>query len=157
MKRNLLYGVLAVAGLSLLACQNMEQDLSEAVNVPDTRTVFYAEIEQSEDTKVYADEDLMILWHADDRISIFNRYTYNLEYRFGGETGANAGAFWAVPNDDMIVGNALDAIYAVYPYDEQTSISNQGVLSVSLPEKQEYAENRYIRLKKNIEAYKKLG
>lgn len=145
MKRNLLYGVLAVAGLSLLACQNMEQDLSEAVNVPDTRTVFYAEIEQSEDTKVYADEDLMILWHADDRISIFNRYTYNLEYRFGGETGANAGAFRAVPNDDMIVGNALDAIYAVYPYDEQTSISNQGMLSVMLPEKQEYAENSFGR------------
>ena len=49
----------------------------------------------------------MVLWHADDRVSIFNKYTYNQQYRFTGNTGANSGSFTKVPNDDFITGNIL--------------------------------------------------
>ena len=58
---------------------------------PDLKT-FYATIEEDA-TKVFADEKLRVLWDADDRVSIFDHYTFNEEYRFTGETGANAGWF----------------------------------------------------------------
>lgn len=108
---------------------------------------FFASLEQPVDaeTKVYADENLMVLWHADDRVSVFNKYTYNQEYRFTGETGANAGSFSKVPNDDLIVGNELPAVYAVYPYQSSTTISNQGILTLSLPSEQTYAERSFGR------------
>lgn len=132
---------LLCAGLlvgSCLACTPREADIQVIGD-----HFFYATLEQpaGPDTKVYADEDLMILWHADDRVSVFDRYTYNQEYRFTGETGDNAGTLAKVPNDDLVTGNALDHIYAVYPYQASTRISNSGILTVSLPSEQIYAEN----------------
>ena len=94
-------------------------------------------------TRVYVDNDLMVLWHANDCVSIFNKYTYNQEYRFTGKTGANSGTFSKVPSDDFITGNALDYVYAVYPYRESTEISNQGVISIELPTIQSYSENSF--------------
>lgn len=52
---------------------------------------FHATTGASEDlgTKTHADGQYHVLWHADDRVSIFNKYTYNQEYAFTGETEAN--------------------------------------------------------------------
>jgi len=146
MKRFLLWGIAATLGLSLLSCENGENDLmDEPVYKPDDSVVFYAEIESSEDTKVYADEDLMVLWHAEDQIGIFNHYTFNQPYLFQGETGANSGAFKIIPVDDFVTGNYLPLIYAVYPYDPATGINNQGELNISLPSTQAYAEKSFGR------------
>ena len=139
-KQILFKGILAVIGLSLVSCQSKEiefEDLPDQDDAP----VFHASMEEvgSPESKVYVDENLMVLWHADDRISIFNKYTYNQQYQFQGETGANAGVFKKVPGDDFVTGNALPAIYAVYPYDEGTTISNDCVLSMNLPAIQRYA------------------
>ena len=136
-----LFGAGILVGLSL-ACTRVETD------VPITgRDIFHASLEQPAETgtKVYADEDLMLLWHADDRVSIFDKYTFNQEYRFTGETGANSGSFAKVPNDDFNVGNELPVVYAVYPYRASTSISNQGLLSLTLPSVQEYAFRTFGR------------
>jgi hypothetical protein len=136
-----LFGAGLLVGLSL-ACTRAETDL------PMTgRDLFHASMEQPTEagTKVYADEDLMLLWHADDRVSIFDKYTFNQEYRFTGETGDNAGSFEKVPNGGFIVGNEIPGVYAVYPYLSSTSLSNQGVLTVVLPSEQTYAVRSFGR------------
>ncbi len=145
MKQILLRTCLA-AGLASLAlsCSLQEFDILDAFSPGDR---FYARIESSDgpDTKVYADDKLRVLWDAEDHISIFNKYTYNQEYRFAGKTGDNSGAFKIVPNDDFVTGNELDLVYAVYPYQESTSIDNDGVLTVTLPATQAYRENSFGR------------
>ena len=107
---------------------------------------FYATIDDQPDadTKVYADDQLRVLWNADDRITIFNKDTYNQQYRFTGDDGDNAGGFKKVPSDDeFVTSNPLDDIYAVYPYQENTKISNGGVISTSIPSAQTYKENSF--------------
>lgn len=131
---------LLLAGLlvgAFFSCARQEAD----VPVSPGRELFYACLEQPVDaeTRVYADENLMVLWHADDRVSIFDRYTYNQEYRFTGETGDNAGAFQKVQTDDFVTGNELPNVYAVYPYQASTRISNAQVLTLTLPSEQVYA------------------
>ena len=102
--------------------------------------VFYASFES--DTRVYLDENVKILWNENDLVSIFNRKDANDEYRFTGETGDNAGSFKRV-KDFSEEGVSIDHIYAVYPYDPSTSVSLEGVLSVTLPSEQSYAENTF--------------
>lgn len=143
MKKSLFFKGLSalLLGLSLTACQNKELDVAVSPDI-DGSPVFYAEVEQAEDpeSKVYVDENLMVLWHADDRVSIFNKYTFNWQYRFDGETGANAGIFKKVPTEDFVTGNSIPSIYAVYPYRESTSINNECVLTLQLPASQTYTE-----------------
>ena len=137
------YGIFILGLITVLftACAINEEDHSTPA-IETEEEEFYATIEGAT-TKVYVDEDLKVLWHADDRVSIFNKYTYNQQYRFTGNTGANSGSFQKVPNEDFITGNALDYVYAVYPYQETTEISNQGVLSINLPATQAYAEDSF--------------
>jgi len=122
--------------LLVLSCTRSEEfDFAEPVS---SEEEFYASFEVYPESKVYVDEDVKLLWNADDRISIFNKITYNQEYRFTGETGDNAGGFKKVENDDFATGNAMSDIVAVYPYLESTKISNQGVLTVTMPSEQSY-------------------
>jgi hypothetical protein len=132
--------ILGLITILFTACAVNEEDYSTPAIV--TEEEFYATIEGAT-TRVYVDEDLKVLWHADDCVSIFNKYTYNQQYRFTGNTGANSGSFQKVPNEDFITGNALDYVYAVYPYQEATQISNQGVLTLNLPATQAYAEDSF--------------
>ena len=131
---------LGIMGVLSMACSVNELDIA----VLPTRDCeeFYATIEDAS-TKVFADEKLRVLWNADDRVSIFNKYTYNQEYRFTGEDGDNSGSFKKVPNDDFVTGNALELVYSVYPYKESTKISNDGIISVTLPAEQSYRENSF--------------
>ena len=108
--------------------------------------VFYATIEGSADstaTKVYADDQLRVLWNADDRITVFNKYSYGYEYSFSGEDGDNAGEFTAVPNNSLVTGNRLTHVYALYPHKSATKISNDGVITATLPAIQTYKENSF--------------
>lgn len=70
---------------------------------------FYASFEQpgEDGTKVYANEDLLLRWNADDRVSIFNKNTYNQQYQFTGETGDNAGGFRKVDTDEFVTGKEI--------------------------------------------------
>lgn len=109
--------------------------------------MFYAKMEAvaETDTKVYADENLKVLWHENDRVSIFNKNTYNRQYKFDGNTGDNSGSFSVVPDDTFVTGNSLQYAYAVYPYSAQTTISNSGLLEMVLPSTQEYSEGSFGR------------
>ena len=106
--------------------------------------IFYASFEQpSEETKVYVNEDLYLRWTADDRVSIFNKLTYNQQYKFTGNTGANAGGFKKVDSDEFVTGNTISHVVSVYPYQEATEISENEVLTLTLPAEQHYAENTF--------------
>ena len=50
------------------ACSVNEMDF----NAPSGEDEFFATIEEAS-SRVYVDDDLMVLWHADDRVSIFNK------------------------------------------------------------------------------------
>ena len=131
---------IGLVALLFAACSVNEMDI--ATPAAKEAEEFFATIEDAS-TKVFVDDELMVLWHADDRVSIFNKYTYNQQYRFTGNTGANSGSFTKVPNDDFVTGNTLNSVYAIYPYKESTEISNQGVLTIDLPATQSYAENSF--------------
>ncbi|MBR4809336.1 MAG: DUF4832 domain-containing protein [Bacteroidales bacterium] len=94
------------------------------------------------DSKVFVDENLHTLWNAGDRISVFDRNTGNAGYVFGGQDGEASGRF---TSSAAANGGALDAIYAVYPYSTDVSISTAGALSVNYPAVQNYAERSFGR------------
>lgn len=107
--------------------------------------VFYADLESYSDpeTRVYLDENIKILWDEADLISIFNKSTLNQKFMFDGETGENAGTFHWVRDDYFGAGNDLDYIYSVYPYQESATISNAGILTLTLPAEQTYREKSF--------------
>ena len=121
------------------------KDQQETIQMTTGDQEFYATIEEvgEPDTRVYANDQLRVRWDAGDHISIFNKTTYNQEYAFQGETGDNSGSFKKVPNDDFFTGNDLDYIYAIYPYQESTRISDDGELTITLPAEQSYRENSF--------------
>ena len=134
--------VFASALVLLVACSTKEIDFQTPVQ---DDVVFYASFEQpaEEGTRVYANEDLLLRWTADDRVSIFNKTTYNQEYKFLGETGDNAGGFHKVDNAQFVTGNAISHVVSVYPYQAMTKITESEVLTVTLPAEQTYAENTF--------------
>lgn len=134
--------VFASAITLLAACSTKEIDFQTPVQ---DDVVFYASFEQpgDEGTRVYANEDLLLRWTADDRVSIFNKNTYNQQYKFTGTTGDNSGGFSIVNGSDFISSNPIPDIVSVYPYQASTSISEDEVLSVELPVQQTYAENSF--------------
>lgn len=139
MKRSI-FIVFAVALLA--SCSNKEIDFQTPVQ---DDVVFHASFEQPSDidTKVYANEDLLLRWTAEDRVSIFNKLTYNQEYKFTGQTGDNAGGFKKVDNDEFVTGNPISHVVSVYPYQASTKITEEEVLTITLPAEQHYAENTF--------------
>lgn len=135
--KKLLFLLIPVLAL-LTACQTGIDQI--ILSLRPASPVFYASIEEARpadtDTKVYVDEQLQVRWNADDRISIFNKKDVNLQYRFEGEDGDNAGEFRIVGSSAS--GNEIPHIYAVYPYAEGTAIDADGTLSITLPAVQPY-------------------
>lgn len=102
----------------------------------DRPSLFYATVEdQAPESKVYADASLHVLWNQDDRISIFNKTDFNGEYVFQGKDGDNAGTFGPVQEG---AGNAIEHVYAVYPYDPGTTIDAAGAIAYIFPDVQWY-------------------
>ena len=129
--------------LAVVSCSTKEQ--VEIIQMQGQEQVFYADIEEpnNPETRVFADNQLRVLWNADDRVSIFNKSTYNRQYQFTGKDGDNSGSFTKVPNDEFVTSNSLTYVYAVYPYDEETRITNDGEITLSLPAVQSYRENSF--------------
>ena len=139
MKRIALYFGITVALVA--SCAIHEEDF-KAPELDDV--IFYASFEEpSEGTRVYANENLFLRWTADDRVSIFNKITYNQQYRFLGETGDNAGGFNRVDAAEFVTGNPISHVVSVYPYQEGSKISEEEVLTLTLPAEQHYAENTF--------------
>ena len=140
MKRIALYFGIATALVA--SCSIQEKDFQTPVQDDD---VFFASFEQpaEEGTRVYANEDLLLRWTADDRVSIFNKLTYNQQYKFIGETGDNSGGFNKVDGAEYVTGNPILHTVSVYPYQATTKITEDEVLTVTIPAEQHYAENTF--------------
>ena len=110
-------------------------------------SVFYADLDSSGDSqsKVYIDGNFKTRWNAGDLISIFQT-TANECFAFQGADGDRSGSF-AVPESNNYgtgadAGEEIDAIYAVYPYNQGTGIDN-GSLRISFPATQGYKPDSY--------------
>ena len=131
---------LGMAAALVASCAMQEENFQ----VPETDGVrFYATFEQpgEEGTKVFVNEDLQLRWTADDRVSVFNKNTNNQQYRFLGATGDSEGEFESVAAAAS-GGSSLANVVAVYPYQEAT-VTESGVLSLTLPAEQAYAANSF--------------
>ena len=96
---------------------------------------------ENPDTRVYVDSGLKTHWTADDRISIFTQ-TYNEQFKFDGATGDTEGSFTSL-DSKFHTGAELPAVYAVYPYSDDTSITSEGTISLNLPAVQHYAKDSF--------------
>ena len=105
---------------------------------------FYASIEGA-NSRTYVDEQIRMRWHAEDRITIFKKETYNREFKFAGKTGANAGGFKQVSvDDDFYFGYPVNANYAVYPHSTDTELDETDCFfTLTMPAEQTYAENSF--------------
>ena len=131
-----------VAAIALVGCS--KDNITESYQT-DQNDIYYASFEEFGDkSRTYLDEDVKLLWHEDDRISLF-RTTLNEQFKFTGATGANSGGFSAVPTDEWVTGNQVSTNYAVYPYDATTTLSNAEIIQLTMPAVQYYAENSFGR------------
>jgi len=104
--------------------------------------VFIASFENLPDTKVYADSDLELRWNAGDKISIFTS-TLNTPYIFCGETGDKSGEFTRVISNVSDTEGDVSRVYAVYPYDENTSLTGEEKIKINLPAIQHYNQGSF--------------
>ena len=121
------------------ACAEFEEPNLPKVTI-DAPDVLYAEFDE-EDTRTYIEDEKYLRWTAGDEISFFP-VTYNMRYRFTGESGSNGGSFEKLTTD-LVTGNELDNCYGVYPYRSTTSMTEVGVIKFEMPAQQLYAENSF--------------
>ena len=111
----------------------------------DNSDIYYASFENfGEESRTYVDKNVKLLWHEDDRISLF-RTTLNEQFKFTGATGDNSGSFSAIPSDEFVTGNEVSTNYAVYPYDATTKLSNDEIIQLTMPAVQHYAKDSFGR------------
>ena len=133
--------ILSTALLALFACSKKDASVEK-----DGKARFYATTEKNIilGSKVFADEDLKVMWNEDDRISIFNRNTANSQYAFYGEDGDTGGDFEEEPANNLETGSSLEHIYAVYPFSSENQINSTGSqITVNLPADQAFKEHSF--------------
>ena len=123
----------------------VNEKLPVAVDAPET---LYAEFDtesgdKEDETRTYVVDEWMLRWHEGDEISFFP-VTYNMRYRFNGETGDNGGSFSKLTTD-LVTGNELPTRYALYPYQDYTTISDEGRITYHFPDQQIYGEKSFGR------------
>ena len=144
MKMNKTRFFVAIASLLLLAAGCAMNDVDNG-STPTLRRgatpVFTSSFENAE-TRTYVDSDLYMYWTADDRLTIFTT-TYNQQYRFDGQTGANGGSFSNVNTGQLVSGNPISTNYGVYPYNASTALTKEEKIELELPAVQQYAVNSF--------------
>lgn len=133
--------ILCASMLLLVACGIDEQPEAPVVEEPQRKEgVFRGIIADEEDTRVYLDEQVRLLWNKGDLITLFEGITRNKKYLFLGEDGDNAGEFEFV-SQGFGTGNDLDRYYAVYPYASSTKYvyGTPDYIQYTLPATQTYA------------------
>ena len=142
MKKSTIFAALCALVMGGCAENNLDNITPEknvAITLPDLTAGFA----DDDVTKTYVEESKYLRWHEADLITAFYGNTLNRQYKFKGKTGDNSGTFSLVPSGELGTGNTLEAIYAIYPYDEDATITDKGEISLSLPDTQLYAENSF--------------
>ena len=124
----------------LVGCSRNDESINPNTNPSNKQTEFFASVPDTDDSRTYVEDNKHLRWNANDEITIFNGNSYNSHWQFVGTEGANSGQFTEVEESGFVTGTALDltANYAVYPYDEDITITENGVISLTLPAIQPY-------------------
>ena len=137
MRRLIRYTTL-LALIFVVGCTKFAQsDVEMVSSAPQT---LYAEIEQS-DVRIFVEQS-KLFWHTDDQISLFPATTANVQYQYKEKNDVGSAIFEKVSSSE-VEGQTLELYYSLYPYSAQTTISNQGVITYSLPEVQSYAADSF--------------
>lgn len=137
--KKILYSILSV--LLLASCAKLTLDEpapGESYEIDYGAPSFHAVFGNAEPTKTYLGADDKQYWTADDMVSVFAASTANLRYVYCGETGEKSGVIRKVVSDQKTEAKALEANYALYPYDSQATIDENGTMTLSLPGTQQY-------------------
>lgn len=94
-------------------------------------------------SRVYMDEDMSLHFNSSDAISIFST-TANRKYIFMGKQGDTTGEF-VREGVQGASGSGLSRTYAIYPYNRNTTITADGVISSELTATQSYVKNSVAR------------
>ena len=133
--------------LALVLCSCAETFVGEEIARPNNEDLpdLTASFADEDATRTYVENNKYLRWHEDDRLTAFYGNTLNRQYKFNGATGDNSGTFSLVPSGELGTGNAFDHIYALFPYNADARITDEGVISLTLPAEQTYAENSFGR------------
>ncbi|MBQ2796506.1 MAG: leucine-rich repeat domain-containing protein [Tidjanibacter sp.] len=132
--------ILAAVVALLGSCAQNTEDTINPNTKAEGRTIYATFDNEEEETKTYVENYKYLRWHAGDEISFFDATTHNSQYAFAGNDGDAEGEFDAVATGE---GTAIATTYGVYPYNANTSISEEGVISVELPSIQAYGVNSF--------------
>ena len=147
-----IFTIVFSAILIAFSCAREDKFMGKIGQQSGSEEVFYATMEEqttsdnsgTPGTKVYADENMRVLWNAGDVISIFNQSTYNYQYNFNGEDGDNYGSFAEVPVSGFISANPINQVIAVYPYATTNKVNNAGTaVTMNLPAEQTYKSHSF--------------
>ena len=144
--------MLLFVGVSIvISCQQNQIDVQRMED-----DVFYAAIENDDQTRTTLDENNNVMWSNDDRLTIFKKSSINSKYQVTSTSvGKSTGTFtkvYAGNEDEFTAGGELNHNVAVYPYQEQLAVSradNENPTSryeiegMVLSEEQEYVKNSF--------------
>ena len=124
----------------LVGCSRNDESIKPNTNPSNKQTEFFASVPDTDDSRTYVEDNKHLRWNANDEITIFNGNSYNSHWQFIGTEGANCGKFTEVEESGFVTGTPLDltAHYAIYPYDENITITEAGIVSLTLPAIQPY-------------------
>ena len=120
---------------------------------------FYATIEDQPDTegtRTFTEEDLLIHWNKEDRITIFNNNVGGMAYFFTGEEGDLGGGFDVCGDEEQsgsFIGGTSDlggGIFAVYPHRKDTMINPAGTITYTFPDIQTFDRNHSFGKEANV-------
>lgn len=77
-------------------------------------------------------------WASNDAITVFAGNDKNREFRYKGTTGAASGTFMYTEIAAAGTTSAINAHYAIYPYDSNASITAAGAVSTTLAAEQKH-------------------
>ena len=143
MKSIRIIALLALIGGVVTGCVNSElQDdkITVGCGVPEQ---IYASSEGAEARTVVQDGK-HVEWSEGDGIAYFPRTKSNVQYQLQSTTPTPEGyCIFKRVAESVEHGDALNNIYAVYPYAKEVAINSEGNISLYLPEVQHYAENSF--------------
>ncbi len=138
MKRNLL--TIFAAALALVACSQKQDYAVEADVTPES---FNATVEgYGADTRTVMLTD-QVIWENNDAISVFTGSDANKRYVIAEGAGTPLARFTRADNDFYTAQYAFNANYAVYPYDAQTQLLENGKIIFQAPRVQTWNNNSF--------------
>ena len=133
---------LAAMALSVACTVNGPEEPITVRTLPEEIQASIEPYSDSDVTRVYVNDDLHVLWNSGDRVSVFFFTTANTQYNYKGETGSTEGSFSYISGDETS-GSLIGNVYAVYPYQDNTSMTAGECIHLDLPGRQAYAAKSF--------------